>query len=548
MKAPQLQPCPAPGLSREASKPPASEWRPPLFELLGWCALAWIVATCFLAYTHGLSFTNDGYQYLSVAENIRHGHGAATSIVYFDAERSYGRIPAPMTTFPPLYSALVAAASMTGLRPEIAAILISQISFVLLPLAFGLAIRHGIRPWAFRTTAALLITNTLLLSAANRIASDALFTFVVAAAITCFSRAAADDESKWLGWQAFGWLLIGCSYWIRYAGLFALTGLLGFFLFGVCRRRDRKSMLLALTSVLAIVPIGANAVRNAALRGSWRGGVSKQALDGLHFSVKPSVAALYHLTVGESRVEPCIGLALFFLAVAGLVILAIRERRQTKMAGPQVWMLAALVCVYYAAMVYADMTMVISFGTRYFIPLLPPLFLLLALRLSALERTCRNRAAYFALSAVLVTGYAAMHYRGADVYTPSLPHEQVLSAMQQGDLTSWVPSHIPRGAVITATDGQATAYALQHPILCVADPPFSDQMNSREQILAEMARFRSEYLIVYPGLSDVWSPIQQASPFIRGLLQGDIPEGFKLEARNSTAMIFRRTVSPPRSQ
>jgi hypothetical protein len=45
--------------------------------------------------------TNDGYQYLSVAQNQTSGHGISTSLVCFDSERSHGVIPAPLTTFAP---------------------------------------------------------------------------------------------------------------------------------------------------------------------------------------------------------------------------------------------------------------------------------------------------------------------------------------------------------------------------------------------------------------------------------------------------------------
>ena len=64
------------------------------------------MALLSIVYVHskGVRLSNDAYQYLSIAENLRTRGKIATSIVHFDTERARGRLPAPETTFPPGYS------------------------------------------------------------------------------------------------------------------------------------------------------------------------------------------------------------------------------------------------------------------------------------------------------------------------------------------------------------------------------------------------------------------------------------------------------------
>jgi hypothetical protein len=453
-----------------------------------------------------------------------------------------------MTTFPPAYSIFTAIVSMAGIAPDIAATGISLVSFAFLPLVLGLAVPIGIRPLAFRTTMLLLVLNSSLLAAADAVATETLFTLVVAAAVLCFSRALRTMKQTGLPWQMCGWLFIGLSYWIRYAGLFVLAGALAFFGLHAMLYRGRRTLLHVSTSVLALIAVGANMARNAAVNGSWKGGVAKHAIDLGPFALRPLVVALYHVLLGEPKAEVNIAAVLLFLGVVGLLLLGFWSWRQSRGRraefGPAYWMLWVLLCTYSAGMVYADLTMVVSFGARYFIPLLPLIFLLVAYLLSDIESASQRPAVYLTCIALALTGYFVFHIRGLICYIPPVPHEEVLKAFREPvsgrDLTDWERANLSPAEVITATNGQATAYALHRPTLCVVDPPFSSEAWNRDRLLGEMQRFRSNYLIIYPGLRADAVPVQQASPFIRGMLAGEIPDGLIVLARNSSVIVLRR--------
>jgi hypothetical protein len=524
-------------------------WRPAPIELAAWCALAAILSLGLLGHTRAVALGNDACQYLSVADNIRQGNGIKTSILYYDAERSHGTIPAPMTTFPPVYSILTAALATTGISTAMAAAGISLVSFALSPLIIGLAVPAGIRPVDFRVAMLLLVLNSCPLIMAGSIATEELFMLVVAVAVLCFSRALLTAERRGLAWQACGWLLLGLSYWIRYAGLFLLAGALAFFCLRALLHRSRRTSLDLSTSVLALSAIGASMARNVALSGSWKGSVARRSFQLWPLTVRPSAAALYHVLLGEARAGRSIAVACVFAGVAGLLLLGFRSwwlsRGRGAKFAPAYWMLWVLICTYTAAMVYADTTMVVSVGSAYFSALLPLLLLLGAYSLSAIEEAPTGRALRLLCLALVLTGYATVHLGELWRYTPFVAPDEVTKAWRgsgsPSDLTSWARTSLSPAEVITATNGQATAYVLRHPTLCVTDPPFTSVVWSRDRLFQEMDRFRSSYLILYPGLRDEASPVQRTSPLIRGMLDGEIPDGLQVVARNASVIVLRRT-------
>jgi hypothetical protein len=89
-----------------------------------WVIIA-ILAFLLSLRLHGPLLSNDSFQYLSEARNLRDGNGLSTSIIHFDIERRSGIIPAPLTTFPPGFAIAIATLSWLPFSLETAAILCS---------------------------------------------------------------------------------------------------------------------------------------------------------------------------------------------------------------------------------------------------------------------------------------------------------------------------------------------------------------------------------------------------------------------------------------
>src|SRR6267142_4263346 len=99
-------------------------------EVWAWaCICATLIAVrLYPGFVPALS--NDAFQYLNVAQNALAGHFGYTSLVHFDAERSFGVIPAPMVHFPLGYPFAIALVSLVGVSLQNAALLVSALSTV----------------------------------------------------------------------------------------------------------------------------------------------------------------------------------------------------------------------------------------------------------------------------------------------------------------------------------------------------------------------------------------------------------------------------------
>jgi hypothetical protein len=95
-----------------------------------WTCVSAILIALRLDFGFAQSLCNDSFQYLSMAYHALNGHFAYTSLVHFDAERSFGVLPAPMVTFPAGYSWAIAAVTRIGVSMETASLIVSVVSTV----------------------------------------------------------------------------------------------------------------------------------------------------------------------------------------------------------------------------------------------------------------------------------------------------------------------------------------------------------------------------------------------------------------------------------
>ena len=74
---------------------------------------------------------NDFAQTASVASNLLHGNGLATSLIYYDIHYELGSDTVPQTVFPPGYSLLIAPLIYFGVSPGFAGFVICVCAFAL---------------------------------------------------------------------------------------------------------------------------------------------------------------------------------------------------------------------------------------------------------------------------------------------------------------------------------------------------------------------------------------------------------------------------------
>ncbi len=518
-------------------------------ELLVWCLLATILFVGRISVAGGPALSNDGYQYLSVADNLRAGNGAKTSLVHFDSERSWGTIPAPMTTLPAGYPLVLSLLARAGVRAELAGVLISALAtLALLVLYFAADRLLALGGLATRFLFLWTIVNAQVAQVATSVATEALFTAIGLGAMLAFAAAvtARDDGGKQLRYFLVANALVGLSYWVRYAGLFFFAGsavLVGWLL---VRHRDRRWLRAAAGFAVAAVIIALGLVRNQRLVGTWKGGNTLVVHHRVVEVVTKFVASVHHVFIGERAPGWVIVEMIFVLGVLAILLMSAlplwRERRAPLGDdGEVVWVLVLFTTIYSAAMIYAGITSPISFGPRMFYPLLPVFLLVGASLLASVPEARRARVAL--ILSVTSCAYLAINLHHAIERPSPAPHQlveqELAGAGANGvSLRAWIDGNLGPGEAVVSNRGQSTGYALRRGVVSLVAHEYSNQVWDEAAVKALMARFGVRTLIVYlDDREDI--VVTRESPLLAGLVRGERPSWLTLAAQNRDVLVFR---------
>jgi hypothetical protein len=527
----------------------------PLVEMLLWGVLGLAVALSMLA-LRPAPLSNDSCQYLSVAANIRAGNGAATDLVYFDTERSHGRIPAPLTTFPPGYSASIAILSGVVGGYETAARILSAICFAgtVALLAFIL-ITARITTFVRAAVMFLFVANAVSVDFSTAVVTESMFVFIFTAAITALIWAwwGLQRTRGHLPWIIAGLTLAGLSYWVRYAGLFLIAALVLYVGLRFLRLRSRVG---ASELCAAFIPIGLAAVlmaRNVFLVGNWKGGNDLPVSNPLRGVLADYARAQLHLLTGEHAVKLGVWEGLLLLGGLGLGALLGHVLLRGGLGGgallPRLnglWTLPfTCAAVYAVGLCYAGLRTVISFGTRMFLPVLPLYILLFGLFLHWLLSRTRFSGGQIWLRAALcvfVIGYIGVNAQDLNMPQPESRQEYLsgLFAERTADgqrLSDWANAHIAPETVIAAQDGQETGYLLHRRTLGLVEREYSSERWECPEIREQMNRFGARYLILYRH-PDHNSQLLEESSFAAKAASGQPGCGFVIAAENQDVRIL----------
>ncbi len=502
-------------------------------ELLVWCTLAVLCVTGHSFITHGPLLGNDSYVYLSEAENFLAGRPASTSIVYFDTERSAGRIPAPVTTFPAGFSLATSAVTATGLPLEYSALAISISALALLiPVLTYAARLLGIGTFLTRALLAWLIGNSWVSIYATADTAESLFTLTSVAAITLLItgmiRARAGSPRLWP--FLLGSLLIGLSYWVRYAGVFLFLSTAVLFAARSLIIRDKASRNATLTLGVAAAIIGAGFLRNELLTGNWKGGNGKEVHHAIVQVLHDFLVSVHHLLLGGIASARFSWLEGLFVAGSLATGIAITTRGgKAPLTGRLPWrdrlgpsaLMIWYVAVYCAGMIYLGVTSVISFDTRMFYPILPVALLLLARLLQVGEPTSQSvlaaRTAFCVGLASATTGYVCIHARSYFTTLGPAPHELVVrelgGAVSSGSsMQSWISATYWRRSHRSKPRPGQRVVAPHRKTLALVSQQYSNQVWDAAAIHSVMRTYDARFLILYSG--EAADDVVHDSPFL----------------------------------
>jgi hypothetical protein len=530
-------------------------------EGLCWTLAALLVVLAGLAQTRGAGWTNDGFQYLSVARNVLDGHGLSTSIVHFDEQYFTGRIPAAQTVFPPGYPAVVAGVAWLGVPVEVAALVVSVASAVLLipVLRWGGALLN-VRPWALRWFLFLWVTSSAASWYAGGLLSEPLFTFAASLGLVLLLRAEVGERrgegGRW--YLLLGALLLGAAFWVRYAGLFLVAGVLCYYLVKLAIRRDRAagtSFLLAATSVPLVL---AGFLRNAALSGTAFGGNTKVVTRSVPELLSALVNSSVALLVGPR--SPKMASAGFWVLAAVLVVCAaglslfllaslVKDRSAVfrRLREVPVPLVAVFLGFYLCGLLYAGRNTVISFkDPRMLYPMGPALLLLLAALCSGVRLPSAPRLAR-ALGLLLLGATAACYgvlqfrdvvlARAQPAYYERVQRDVSEPVGTSASLGDWLAAHVPAGQPIIAGDGQACGYLLRKNTISLVTTEYSPRPWTEDRLRQTARSYNAPVLILFPHGRDTRT-VAAESPFIDDVLNGRCPPWLTLAAENGAVKVF----------
>jgi hypothetical protein len=490
--------------------------------------------------------TNDGYQYLDAAVNLRSGACLCTRVAHFDDQVAAGRVPVELTHYPPGYPLLIAALSWFGMPLETAGYLISAVGFLLSTwLIRHIAIVLGARPSTAFLFALVWIGNKSALTYASTVLTESLFTAVIMATVALIVHDLKTDGRRPALLLGVGGLA-GAAYSIRYAGLFLIPPAM-LYLFWRWRR-NRKTLGWGLAGALAacvfIVPIQ---IHNLIFMGSWRGQLMTKSPYSLSSAMVQTAEAAYHLVLGEFvLLPPIIWMVLFLLSICGLCLLGLRAWRRGALSGEGEFLPLALVWFGFLVLVYvagillakanmANMNMVAQDLVRYYLPIYPIALASLAGALSAVRASGLRFAAGSLALAVLAVNSLSFELR------PGPPEHVVIAEDLSRDenlgesLGRWLLQRVPPGAVVVSEEGQALHYALQRPVVSIIEPPeSSNQRSDGPAFLSLMSQYRSRYLLLFPAIRTS----QSSLPFLRSLTSGNVPGWLTLRVRTADITVY----------
>ncbi len=529
-----------------------------IVELFVWFLLALAVATA-LRVLRPASLANDSYQYLSMAQNVKNGHWAATSIIHYDTERSHGEMPAPVTWFPPGYPILVGLATPQG-QVEQTARIVSSICFAgtVVLFAWGLILLE-IKPVVRWLATLLLVANAVTLSLATSVMTESLFTLLATAAVVVIIWAAKQrDYNRIAAGVATGYALIGLAYWARYAGLFLVLAFITYSFVRFLLWRDRVSGTYVVAAAIPAALAGVLMVRNQLLVGTWKGGNELVASHPFTDVVRDLVRAHIHLITGLHVFTFGIWEALLVAGalLTGILLIAggrIKDFRLPVAVDPVLLLLALCILVYGAGMFYAGLRTVVALESRKFAPILPVYLLVGSIAANRAAALYRGSYRSWIGAGLLVSliGYAGVNAR--DFARPAtegrnaiLAEEYLLPDQNGQPLRTWVDQHIGREDVILATDGQATGYLLGRPTISLVKPEYTRVRWDCGEIKKQMEQFHACCVILYkPSAETTEDALLAESKFVAEAATHPPPCGFTVAAENADVRILTTATKGP---
>src|SRR5215813_13479146 len=524
-------------------------------------ALVAVAIAILVSLFDGSFVQNDSAQYVSMAENLRAGHGVATSLVWTEEHLRLGSLPVAQTNLPPGYPMLIALVSLLGVDSLRAGFLVSLACFSSIPLLIYriLTITDRSSIVCLAVSSAWFIFPVVWVNILGCL-SEMSYTLFTVLSLT------AIGESEHVPAKQNAWLLLagicgGLAFMVRYAGIIYIASLGALFLLRLAHRRDARSLralLLVGGPPMAFVVV--LFARNYGLTGTLAGGV--RADEGN--SMVAVLRSLYW-SVGEMLGFSKSGLLrgdlpewlLVLLVVSGLGCLAAGlrltiNRSAFRAAGADtyralslIYVVGTLAFIVMAAKAHASGV----FMSRYLLPLIPFLLVLVPYGLDLVrfepasrgQKAMANALCWGAIT-VLLAGQVNVAARQMRVLAAS-PYHQIDRALQQpfgsSTLRDFLSRRVTLSTPLLGNEAHLTGVVLDRPVVGLPGPMYTRTTWTEDEARRVVAKYGVGYVVFFPHLFDPSAPEVVNQTFFRDLEQGRIPSWLKPTFSSASVRLYQ---------
>ena len=538
-----------------------------LIQRTGFLLLLVLVSYFLALKTEPTGIRNDTVHYVSGARNVLAGHGVSSDIAYYDLQHRLGRLPVPITDWPPGVPLLIAVFVVPGFDGFTSALMVNYLCLLVsLWVVYRILMLRGVRSTTRFVATAMLVVYLPSWRFACDGGSTMPMVFCTLLSFYFLQRWDTDlnadqntslPESSRTSSQSVNcdlWMcgvFAGAAFSMRYAGLFFIASLGLFLVIDWIRKRTWESFRNFIRVVIPIVLIsgvvlGRNVYHVNSLFGRPKSAINVASplseqitwtlslLSGISLSALS--AANPFAIIAAVAVAICIPLCAFGLWAS---------RRNSK---PTARLPAIYVSFSIVSLVGCSAAFQFEFvQPRYLVAIVPFVLILLA---EALDQVWSEKPAHIArwmpgvLLVLCFTGQLRTYWY-AD--KSALRNERVRTALQAsvgdstiGDLLNDVTT---RTHPLLTDRPQEIALVIDRPTIGIATAEFSRKVLTSKEARQMMESFGAQRVFLLKALFDETEPTRSNQVFFADLKNGRIPRWLRTIYSNENIGLYERVDS-----
>lgn len=497
----------------------------------------------------------DTLQLIDTARYLRSGEGLTSGIVYYDAQLAFGRVPAPMTIWPPGFPSLLAAGMSIGMSGEATAYalcLVAHLAATFL-LYFGLR-RVAVSPAIAALSGFVWLVHPTALNLAIVSFAEPIYTLFTLA--SCIALVEAVRESpRWRAWLAAAGVSAAFAVLMRYNGVLWPTAA------GMClallawRQRSWRPIGIAVAfGALAAATTLALFWRNFALSGYVSGG---QFEYGGAAGIGEVARRFYwetDLLFGAMLTTQPLVFAIAFGVLMAAVIGTVRSARLHE---PRAFILA--LCLVNGAVVAtfllynAVRSSIVFVDYRYWLPVIP--FLLIVVAIVADAAVVKLRGGVAGRSrlwpAMVVLSAGALAVSTAVAFAPAWPFAQphpataiIRKALQERladgrTLGTALAGPADAPHLLLSNEERRLGSAMHLAVVGLPIARYTQHVWTSDTVASLVRKFGVSQVLFFPGTYDDEFGIQ----FYRDLEEGRVPPWLAVRFQGEGAVLYDVVVS-----